>query len=182
MKHKKISYSNLLTAIGGDRAAQDIADDWTPLYHGADTYKVTYQNDNHSTLHVFLGVYTAQTQGSALINDLNSISDGKIWWIRHQRAKSQNIGQQKVLEQLLEKADGTKRLVWYWYRVAGHDTVNKYEAKVLQLKGAITGSKRASVIAIATKLESDVASARQKLNQFIVERQISVNLIIDGAH
>ena len=91
-----------------------------------------------------------------------------------------SIEGQNVFEQLLEKTDGTKRLVWYWYRVAGHNTVNKYVAKALQLKGTLTGVKRASVVAITTKVESDTESARKRMSQFIVERQLSINDTIDG--
>lgn len=177
---ENISYNNLLSQVDDNWKVMDIADDWTPVYHGADTFKVTYQGSEHKKVHLFLGVYAAQRQGHELVNDLNSISDGKIWRLSHQRVKLHEIEGQKVLEQLLEKADGTKRLVWYWYRVAGQNTVNKYVAKALQLKGALTGVKRASIVAITTKVESDAESARKRMNQFIVERQLSINDTIDG--
>ncbi len=189
---EKISYDNLLLAIGNERAIMDTVDDWKPVYHGADTYKMVFQDDQHHKIHLFLGVYLAQGQGHELINDLNHISDDKIWRRGYPRARLNSIGgeeafkqrafEQQVLEQLLVKEDGTKRLVWYWYRVAGQNTVNKYMAKVLQLKGSLSGFKRASVVAIATKLEPDVESARKRLNQFIVERQSSVNFVIDGGN
>ena len=85
---EKISYNNLLSQVDGAWTVMDIADDWTPVYHGADTLKVTFQGNEDKEVHLFLGVYAAQRQGYELVNDLNSISDGKIWRLSHQRVKS----------------------------------------------------------------------------------------------
>ena len=154
-------------------------DDWVPQYRGAKDHKIVFQDKNNREIHLYLGMYLMQTQGEELINDLNRISDNKVWHIRYQRAKQYNVGGQQVLEQLLEKDDGAQRLVWYWYHVAGQDTVNKYHAKALQVLGLLNGKRQASIVAIATRLEDEPEFTREILSQFIVEMGPSLIRVID---
>ena len=77
-------------------------------------------------------------------------------------------GVQKVLEQRMISAAGQQRLVWYWYRVAGVPTTNRYMAKLLQVYGLLIGRPEASLIAVATDIEGDMQDARQQLKDFIV--------------
>ena len=162
-------------------AMDDIEDDWSPQYHGAIDHKVVFHDKNNHEVHLYLGVYATQRQGEELINDLNKISDIKIWHIRYQRAKLYNIDgqQQQVLEQLLEKDDGMQRLVWYWYHVAEQDTVNKYEAKALQVLGLLKGKRQAAVVAVATKLDDDPEHARKILTRFVKDMAASIGDVID---
>ncbi len=154
-------------------------DDWVPLYRGAIDHRIVFQDKNNREIHLYLGIYPAQKQGEELINDLNRISDNKIWQTRYERAKPYNAGGQQVLEQILEKKDGAKRLLWYWYHVAGMDTVNKYQAKALQVLGLVNGKRQASVVAIATSLDAEPESAREILGRFVAERGASLNRVID---
>ena len=134
---------------------------------------------NNREIHLYLGMYPTQRQSEELINDLNKISDEKIWHIRHQRALLYNVGEQEMLEQLLEMNDGSQRFVWYWYRVAGQDTVNEYQAKALQVLGLLKGIQQASIVAIAAKVEEEPGKARKILGQFVKEMGFSINSVID---
>lgn len=154
-------------------------DDWTPQYRGAIAQKMAFHDKNNREIHLYLGIYPTQRQGEELINDLNKISDDKIWRIRYQKARLQNVGGQQALEQLLEKNDGSQLLVWYWYRVAGQDTVNKYQAKALQVLGLLKGIRQASIVAIATKPDAEPESARKILAQFAEDMGSSINMVID---
>jgi len=120
-------------------------DGWTPQYRGAVAYKMTYQNRDKVTVQLYLGVYPTQKQGEELINDLNKISDDKMWRTSYQKAKLIEVSGRQVFEQILEKNNGKQRLVWYWYRVAEHNTVNKYQAKALQVLGLLQGNRGASL-------------------------------------
>jgi EpsI family protein len=124
-------------------------------------------------------MYPTQRQGEELINSTNRISDDKIWRIRYQRAKAYNFNGLQVLEQLLEKNDGTQRLVWYWYRVAGHNTINRYQAKALQVLGILKGMRQASVVAIATNLDGEPEDARKILGRFAEEMGVTIDSVID---
>ena len=68
----------------------------------------------------------------------------------------------------MRSAAGQQRLVWYWYRVAGVSTSNRYMAKLLQVYGLVIGRAEASLIAVATDIEGDVQDSRQRLEDFIV--------------
>ncbi len=156
-----------------------VKDDWMPQYRGAIVHKMTYSDENNRPVHLYFGIYPKQSQGEELINDLNRISDDKVWHIGPQRAKQYNAGGQLVLEQLLEKGDGTQRLVWYWYHVAGQDTVNKYQAKALQVLGFLNGKRQASVVAIAARLDDEPDRTREILGQFIEEAGPSLIRVLD---
>ena len=70
--------------------------------------------------------------------------------------------------------------MWYWYRVAGQNTVNKYQAKVLQVLGLLKGKRQSSIAAIATKMDGEPGYTRKILGQFIEEMDFSKDRIIDG--
>ena len=145
----------------------DSKNDWTPVYNGAITRKQNYIKDSERVT-VYIGYYPSQRQGEELINDLNRISNKEFWRTRHAHAGLREINRQPVLEQQLEKNNGAKQLVWYWYRVAGRVTTNKYEAKVLQVLGMISGKPQSFVIAVATDTGEDTANARTVLGGFLL--------------
>lgn len=143
-----------------------IEDDWAPVYQKAIALKQAYNKADDQAI-VYLGYYPAQKQGGELINDLNSINNPDVWMTHYAHAHLQKAGDQHVLEQLLKKSNGEQRLVWYWYRVAGRETTNKYEAKLLQALGLLTGQKHASVAAVATQKHDDIDHARKVLDEFL---------------
>jgi EpsI family protein len=155
-------------------------DDWMPEYHGAITRKQAYQKGSERVT-LYIGYYLVQKQGEELINDLNRISNTDVWRTRYPRGRLQQAGDQPVLEQLLEKGDGAKRLVWYWYRVAGRHTTNKYEAKALQVLGLITGKPQAFVVAVATDMGGDAGHARSVLREFLATMQVSLDRLAEGS-
>jgi exosortase A len=140
--------------------------DWMPLYHGAISRKKDYVKDSQRVT-VYLGYYPSQRQGEELINDLNRISNKEVWRKRYAHAGVRVFNGQPVLEQQIEKSNGAKQEVWYWYRVAGRVTTNKYEAKVLQALGLLSGKPQAFVVAVATNASDDVGDARNTLSEFM---------------
>ena len=169
-----------LPLVAGEWSLMDAVEDgWAPRYQGAITHKMTFRDKNNHEIHLYLGIYPTQRQGEELINDLNRISDNKVWHPGYQKAKQYDAGGQQVLEQLLVKNDGTQRLVWYWYHVAGQDTVNKYHAKLLQALGLFKDNQQASVVAIAAKLDAEPEYTRVILARFAMEMGPSLIRVID---
>ncbi len=156
-----------------------LEDDWVPQYSGAISQKIVFQNQRGQKIQLFLGIYPAQKQGKEVINDLNRIADGKIWRSQYQKEKLIDAGGHQVLEQLLKNNNGSQRLVWYWYRVAGRVTVNKYQAKFYQVFGLLQGIQQASVIAVATKFDGEIAQSRNILTQFIAQANSSIEKTVD---
>jgi EpsI family protein len=150
-----------------------------PEYHGAITRKQAYQKGSERVT-LYIGYYPVQEQGKELINDLNRISNRNVWRTRYPRGRLQQTGNQQVLEQLLEKGGGAKRLVWYWYRVAGRNTTNRYEAKALQVLGLVTGKPQAFVVAVATDTGDDAGHARSVLREFLATMQVSLVKLTEG--
>ncbi len=141
--------------------------DWMPVYHGAVNQKQFYQKDNNEVV-FYMGYYPVQNQGEELINDLNYISNKKVWRTIYPRARIRDVGERQVLEQMLENGAKKQRLVWYWYNIAGKATTNKYEAKVLQVLGLLTDKSWAYVAAVSAQTGDDADATRQVLKDFIL--------------
>jgi len=140
-------------------------DDWMPEYHGAVSKKRAYQKGNDQVT-LYIGYYPVQKQGEELINVTNRISNN-VWRTVYPQAHEKKAGDQQVLEQRLKDSNGKQRLVWYWYRVAGRNTTNKYEAKALQLLGILTGRSQAFVMAIAIDSKDYDDYTRRVLRDFL---------------
>jgi exosortase A len=145
-------------------------DGWMPVYHGAMVQRRSYRRDAQA-VQLFLGYYPAQRQGRELIYALNRISDDVTWSQLYAHPHERRVGDQWVLEQELIDAEGHKRLVWYWYHVAGQQTVNRYAAKLLQVLGLLTGRQQAGVVAVATDIDAEPAAARRVLSEFLASMQ-----------
>ena len=87
-----------------------------------------------------------------------------------------------VLEQLLERDDGVKRLVWYWYRVTGWHVVNPYHAKALQLLGLVTSNREAYIMAIAVNSGEDITDAREVLGKFLSVMKTPLAKLTENSH
>jgi EpsI family protein len=141
-------------------------DDWMPQYRGAIARKQAYQKDGER-VDLYIGYYPVTRQGEELIASYNRISNEDVWNISNPRGNLRQASELVVLEKLLKKRDGTQRLVWYWYRVAGRHATNKYRAKASQVLGLLTGKPDAFVIAVATTPGEDLGHARQALGKFV---------------
>jgi len=143
------------------------SDSWTPVYHGAVNQKQTYQKGNNK-IELYMGYYPTQEQGEELINDLNSIGTKGVWYTVYPRPLLQNIDGHQILEQALDNDSRNRRIVWYWYNVAGTVTTNKYEAKILQALGLLTGKTWSLIVAVATEKNDDIDFTRQVMKDFVL--------------
>ena len=146
--------------------SEAVSHSWMPVYNGAVDQKRIYMKNNDKAI-FYMGYYPVQKQGEELINDLNHINNKERWRTIYPRSRIQIVGKQQVLEQLLDNGARKQLLVWYWYNVAGIVTTNKYEAKVLQVLGLLTGKSWAFVSAVAVETNDDVDYTRQVLKDFI---------------
>jgi len=144
-----------------------VNDGWMPVYNGAVDQKQFYKNNNNEVA-LYLGYYPVQKQGEELINDLNRINNKDRWRTAYPRPRLQSVDGRQVLEQLLDNGTKKQLLVLYWYNVAGTVTTNKYEAKVLQVLGLLTGKPWAFVVAVAVEKNDDADFTRQVLKDFIL--------------
>jgi exosortase A len=156
----------LPSGSGGWKGPVDSDNNWMPKYRGAITRKQAYQKSD-KRIDLYIGYYLIQKQGKELIYYANRIGNKDIWHSRNPKGKLRQTSDRVVLEQLLERDDGVKRLVWYWYHVAGRYVVNPYYAKALQVLGLITNNPQAYIIAIAVNSDEDITDARKVLGEFV---------------
>lgn len=155
-------------SVDGWRAMNASDDDWRPLYHGAIDLQQIYEQDNEKLI-LYVGYYPIQRQDEELINELNRITNDEVWRASYPNARLTQLHNHQSLEQLLEKPGGEKRLVWYWYQVAGRITTSKYIAKLLQVLGQVTGNQQAYVVAVAVDFEENPEDARRLLVDFVLK-------------
>lgn len=172
------------SAMGWSEPLPD-SDDWWPQYHGAIQMKSVHQVRGNDAS-IFVAYYPAQKQGEEVINDLNRISNEKIWKTSYPRPgvllmDKQSIDNEYVLEQLIENSQKQKRLVWYWYNIGGRVTINKYEAKVMQLTGLITGQPQAYMAAVSVAIIGDVKNARKALAEITsdIQKPLAAMMVIE---
>jgi exosortase A len=148
-------------------------DGWMPRYHGAITSRQAYQKDGR-TLLLYRGDYPSQSQGSELISDLNTIADESLWRLGPAHSREVDGGQWRVLEQQITSITGEQKLVWYWYRVAGISTINRYAAKLLQVYGLLRGRPDATIMAVAADVDVEIQEARQRLQDFVSSHELLI--------
>jgi len=140
--------------------------DWLPQYHGAVSTKADYLVDGED-VSLFVAYYSFQKQGAEVINDLNRISNPKIWRPLYSHSHVRRLFVHDVLEQVVENSKNEKRLVWYWYNIGGKLTVNKYEAKLLQLTGLLMGQPQAYMVAVSVPVNDDIERSRKVLKNIV---------------
>jgi EpsI family protein len=154
-------------------------DSWSPLFHGATELKRGYQKDDSQVL-LYVGLYSRQSQGSELINDFNRISNPPAWKPEGPFESALMTGGQPVIESEMVSVHGQRRIVRYFYRVAGRNTTSKYMAKFLQLIGILNGQTRAAVIAVAGDFGDDAVDARRDIEDFLRAMGPALARLVDG--
>jgi EpsI family protein len=113
-----------------------------------------------------------QHQGSELISDLNAIADQSLWRLTPAQSRELDGGQWRVIEQQITSITGEKKLVWYWYQVAGVATTSRYAAKLLQVYGLLRARPAATIMAVAADVDMDIQGTRQWLKDFICAHEL----------
>ena len=142
-------------------------DNWMPVYHGAINHKQFYKRNDDQVI-FYIGYYPVQKQGEEIINSLNQIGTKDKWRTHYPRSRLQNINDRQVLEQIIYNDEKQQRLVWYWYNISGKITTSKYEAKILQLFGMLTGKNWGFIAAASVEKNNDIELSRQILKDFIL--------------
>jgi len=152
--------------VQGWSGPSETRDDWMPEYHGAIAALRAYRRGS-AEVYLYIGYYPGQSQGHELINELNHIANAGVWQTEPLPERAVSVDDRPVVEQVISSRTGRQRLVWYWYRVGGHQTANPYSAKALQVLGMVTGRTRASVIAVAVDIVAGEDEAKRLLHDFV---------------
>ena len=144
--------------------------DWRPAFHGAVSQKRLYIKDKEK-VSLYIGYYPVQKQGEELVNGMNRISNEENWRPIYYRDKSYEVDGFQVKEQVVTNAAQKKRLIWYWYSVAGQQTTNKYIAKALQLLAILNRSEKTYVVIFSTEF-GELDRARGVMRDFMAGMKV----------
>ena len=78
-----------------------------------------------------------------------------------------NVGEQEIPEQLMEKNDGSQRLVWYWFQRPDGLLNDVFDLKLYLTKNAILRRPQEVVFArVSTLMLSDRNAASERLDNY----------------
>ncbi|MEZ5566620.1 MAG: EpsI family protein [Gammaproteobacteria bacterium] len=156
--------------VGPSEAARDRQ----PSLRGpAGEHKARYQGGSGTRpVDVYVAIFDPARHTGELTESDNRVFDQRIW--RQVAGQSRSGLDEAVLRPALGAPlpDGVSRFVWSWYVVNGEATNSRLQAKLLELKGMLSGRQaQQALIAFSTTFESSVneehsARARRDLMQF----------------
>ena len=143
-------------------------DGWRPHFPGAAANVNRRYTRDGAAVRLYIGYYPHQEQGRELVNDTNSLGDGRLWEVDRRTQPPHTLTTVPAIESVLISPDGRRRLAWHWYRVAGRDLTEPYRAKLWQLWGLLSGRPEAALVAIATDYPAQgLQAARTRLEAFV---------------
>lgn len=126
--------------------------DWRPAFEGATEARSAIWTNGTMRVHQDRIIYPKQTQGAELFGDGNRIAPSSR--ILGERTTWLGDLDKAVHEVVVSTPDGPV-LVWYWYRVAGVETVSKGWGKILELWGFFSRRPAAEVEALSASCAAD---------------------------
>ena len=154
-------------------------DSWSPDYRGAISRTAEYRHDGR-VIYLYVGYYPRQEQGYELVNGLNRIAHPDAWQAGAERVPVNDASGAGFVELEIESPYANKRLVWYRHRVAGQNTTDRLETKLLEMRGILQGISSASVIAAATEINMDETAARKSLADFFAAMDTALAKTVDN--
>jgi exosortase A len=147
---------------------------WMPVYKGSIEQKMDYKKQT-DTVTLYIAYYPRQKQGEEVINVINQITNNKKWRLKYAHARDRQLPGYSAKEQLIENAQSEQRLIWYWYNIGGEVTINKYQAKLLQLVSLVKRHPQSYVVAVSVDIKQDIEFARESLLDFttVMEGQLA---------
>ena len=152
---------------------------WTPRSVGSDREIHQFYSTSENGLGVVgfnVSQYLEQKQGAEVVNSQNKLFNNQMprWRIAEKNNKKIIVnGQEVEIVSAIVKGPGKTLLVWYWYRIGTHYTVNNYLAKLREVESKlIDGRRDAAIFSIATSINTgdlpeEIALASQHLHKFL---------------
>jgi exosortase len=143
----------------------DVRSSWLPIFGGADLLqRRAFGNTGGDVVEVLWVVYRTQRQGAELVGETSSLTGDGL-----QTRAEQVIGSAAGRFREAEVVDrlGAHSLIWWRYRVAGHNLVGSFAQQLWYGVNALVWRPPARVIAFRTECRADCASARGTLQDFV---------------
>jgi exosortase A len=172
---------------GGWIMKADRAWDWEPRDRGSDHSLVQFYQRDDDLVALYLQQHLRSGEGGELVSGKTDemIDEEGAWRVAEARNFPATInGGDAVVREVRVGAGSRGLLLWYWYRIGGHNTVNRYAAKAYQALEAITFDRQDSgLVLVATELgvgEGAMEQARQTLEAFLADQSSAINESLDA--
>lgn len=163
---------NLRSVWQGPKPYSEIASlDWRPAFFLAnETQSISYEaNSINATIHLHVYYYARANHEINVFNRQNELVDGANWQISTQSKRV--VNGMPLTELLIINASGQKKIVWWWYDMAGYITHSQLKAKLTLVKTGYQQKGHAFIAINRACLTSDCQRARDSLVSFIDNTQ-----------
>ncbi|MBL7003966.1 MAG: exosortase A [Gammaproteobacteria bacterium] len=155
--------------------------DWKPILNSTDITISKAYRFGDELVQLDIGYYHQQHHGIEAVSSNNKLTDpyDGDWKITSQVDYMQT---HLYVSEIEIRKNGSKLLIWQWYRIGNLQTPNPLIAKIFDAYNKIiNGRTDASYITIATIQESDKSSSRLRLNNFLENALSSINQRLEVA-
>lgn len=143
---------------------------WTPHYQGDRAHLLQAYAQGDQQVQLYIAFYRNQTQDRELINSQNFLVASDNHALENVGESDQTIqinGRRLTMVETRLRAPDSRLLVWQWYWLDGHNTVNPYIAKALEARQKLSGKgDDGAAIIISTPYSDDIKAARARLQVF----------------
>lgn len=167
------AHGALFSGRDGWQGPTTISGAWRPLFSGDHREFAGAYRRRGRRVEVFVEAYPYPHQGEAVVSALNSVTDNPHQLIDtdQHRVPGLRVGGSRlsVTQTIVQEADGP-RLVWSWYRVAGHSTTNRLVEKLHEVLSVLQGGKGwAHWVSVSTPVDSGLPAAQKELESFLID-------------
>lgn len=144
---------------------------WHPKFVGQHRQLAARYHNGAQDVELFVEAYAYPHQGQGVASSMNSIAENSHQLVDtdNRRVAVSGTGKKSldVRETIVQDPSGT-RLVWSWYRVAGHSTANRVFAKFWEALAVLRGDRGwAQWVSVSTPMTNGARPARTVLTQFM---------------
>lgn len=156
--------------VGNWRQQSGLADQWQPVFRGADAEALTNYAIGENAVSVYANLYVKQAQGKELIGYYNRIKGDNSWEEGalsdgFQRPSNAQPGGASYMR--VTRLTGEERLVLYWYDVDGRLIKSELAVKLAQGFSRIYGSALSGFVAVSAPCEPDCSAAAVLIDRWL---------------
>lgn len=151
--------------VGGDLAA-GFASGWSPYFTGAEEFRRHWmpQSPGQVPVELYMAVYPTQAREARLSYPTNTLTGDAWQTTAMQLLKGQSSPDGKAWLEVQGVVDGSERLLWMRYEVAGSVAWSKLTLRAREAQGMLTGRRDGTAIALMAECRPDCDSARRSIS------------------
>jgi EpsI family protein len=133
----------------GDGTAQVSDSLWRPRYLGAQEQRRDVWHGAVTDVQIDRLLYPTQSQGRELVGDQNRIDEDSLVLV--DRIVGPIDGAGRLVRQTVVRTGEVRRVMWYWFRVNGHDVASPFKAKLLEPLAFLRRGPPAELVVVSSR-------------------------------